>query len=94
MTRGSGMPTGAAGIAAATSGGHLAGGLGQHVVFGGEVPEERAAADAGGIADVGHGDVAVPALGEQGKRRVDGCRTVVDAVAFSEVHDGVSPPRR
>jgi hypothetical protein len=34
--------------------------------------------------------VAVAVLGEQGERRVDGCRAVVDAVAFSEVRDGVS----
>ena len=43
-------------------GGHLAGGLGQHVVLGGEVPEEGPAADPGRVADVSHRHVAVPAV--------------------------------
>ena len=66
--------------------------IGEDVVLGGEVPEEGAPADAGRVADVGHGDVAVAALGEQGERRVDGGGAVVDAVAFPEVGDG-APPR-
>jgi hypothetical protein len=66
----------------------FAGRLGENVVFGSEGLEEGTAADPSGRADLGHGDVAVPAPGEQNERCVDGRRPAVHAVTFSQVRTG------
>ena len=76
--------------AVAQSGGEGLGGLvevgEQHVLLGGEVGEERAGRDVGGLGDVGHGRRLEPAFGEQPERGVLDRSARLLLLALPETH--------